>query len=106
MNFKNAFKKDVVKEAETVVNEKINLVGDSARVCLNLPQFKAYKDKYIKAESKVIDTMLLLTDAYMRGEVNIELYATKTLVYMTKLKDLRMLIKTVTVDSKKGKNNE
>ena len=106
MGFKDAFKPNIIKADEKIVNEKINLTGQIARSCLNLPQFKAYKDKYIKAESKVIGTMLLLTASYMKGELTLETYGTKVLVYMTRLGELKRLIGTVTTDAKKGKVDE
>ena len=96
----------VLEAQEKVTQEHLNLTGDVARICLTLEQFKRYKEQYEKAESYIIETLLLLTNAYETGRINLETYGTKTLVYMTKLKTTRLLLSTIKSDSKKGKTDE
>jgi len=109
MNFSDMFKpgkQDLAGLAEKDASNGIDLVGDYARSCLCTLEFKKYKDKYVEAEKRVIKSLLILTDTYLSGNMDISSYGTKVLVLITRLKDVRMLLDTVTTDSKKGKRNE
>lgn len=103
--FKPEDQKALVRE-EKIAKENIRLTGDMARACLNTSPFKRYKEQYVKAEAGVVDAMLKLTEVYVQGGFALEAYATKTLVYMTKLKDIRALLTTITSDSRRGKDDE
>ncbi len=105
--FNTMFKKDNTQSVEERETEKaINMTGDIARMCLSTTQFKLYKEQYTKAEGKVLKSLLVLTDRHISGEISQETYAVRTLVYMTRLKNIRMLLATVTSDARKGKTNE
>ena len=103
------FKAEDIKEleqADLLAEKNINLTGDMARNCLRQSSFKRYKEQYEKSERAVLLGMLSLTKAYTSGQFTLESYATKTLVYMTRLKDIRLLLDTLSVDAKKGKEHE
>ncbi len=102
----NMFAKDDVKKSKSsddIAYNHLDLVGDTARACLGMEQFNTYRKQYVIAEEKMVDAMLMCTTSYMSGSFGLNEYASKMLVYMTRLKDLRMLLDTVTINSKKGK---
>ena len=105
MIFNDMFKSDVEKkseQADKLAAENIRLTGDIARTCLSLSQFKSYRTQYAAAEENMVQAMLMLTESFNAGRVALTEYGSKMLVYMTRLKDLRMLLDVVTLNSKKG----
>jgi len=90
------------KNDEKVLDKEINMIGGIARKCLALPQFKKYRDQYIKSEQKILEAMLKTTQSFTSGSFDFTSYGAKMLVYMTRLKDLRLLVDRIKIDSKKG----
>ena len=80
-------------------------IGDKARACLATEQFKSYRDQYESSEQKMIQSMIKTTDLFLSAEFSLEIYGSKMLVYMTRIKDLKMLLDVVVVNSKKGKDS-
>lgn len=101
IRFDEMFKAE--EKPDQQIDEQISLVGDIARVCLAMEEFKSYRKQYEAAEQKMVQTMLMLTESFNAGRVDLTTYGAKMLVYMTRVKDLRMLLDAVLVDSKKGK---
>ena len=94
-----------LQKKEKEVQKVLSMTGAIARNCLRLSQFQKYKKQYQSAEEKMIKVMEKLTDSFQAGEMDITTYGCKMLVYMTRLKDLRMLIDVVEIDSRKGKKD-
>ncbi len=105
--FNDIFKPKVVaaKKADKIVNQDAIDCMNKARICLNNEAFKGYKKQYAKAESKMVDTMTALTSSYLEGRFDLTAYGAKMLVYMTRLKDLRLLLDVVKTDIRKGEKN-
>jgi len=109
MNFNDMFKPQDVKaleKADKQVEEKLSMTGAVARYCLNSSSFQKYRRQYQSAEEKMIQAMMMCTESYMAGRFDLTSYGSKMLVYITRLKALRSLLDTVTLDSKKGKPDE
>jgi hypothetical protein len=101
--FNEWFDKDVKIKKET--STQVKLTGDIARSCLSHDAFKTYREQYAKAELKVTDTLLAITEQYKSGHMELQEYGAKVLVYMTELKAIRSLLYVVEKDSKKGLEN-
>ena len=102
-----SFKKtDVVEEKriEKEAQESIKAVGNAARACLSTEQFKTYRSHFEHSEKKMVDALLMLTKSFEAGSFDLSAYGSKVLVYMTRLKDLRILLDVVEADAKKGKD--
>ena len=94
------------EEAQAKATEQVDIAGDLARHCLAMEDFQKYKRQYELAQEKMISAMEMCTKSYMSGDFDITTYGAKMLVFMTRIKDLRMLLDTVTYNAKKGKKNE
>lgn len=97
MSLTDIFKPDTDKK----IAKEISIVADMARACLSTEQFQAYKKQYESAQSKMVDVMLMLTESHNSGQMDITKYGAKMLVYMTRIKDLRMLLDQVEKDARK-----
>jgi len=100
--FKAPTEKDL-EEAEKQSTEQVNMAGECARFCLGIEAFQRYKRQYLLAQERMLSAMEMCTQAFMAGQFDITTYGAKQLVYMTRLKDLRMLLDQIETDSKKGK---
>ena len=99
IQFGEMFKSDVDVNKE--ITEQINMISGVAKNCLSMEQFKTYKKQYEIAESKMVQALLMLTESFNAGRLDLTTYGSKMLVYMTRIKDLRMLLDQVTADAKK-----
>jgi hypothetical protein len=95
-----------VKTVDKEISEQINMIAATAKNCLSLEQFKTYRKQYESAEEKMVQAMLMLTESFNAGRLDLTTYGSKMLVYMTRLKDLRMLLDTITNDAKKVKTDD
>ena len=105
--FNNIFKPEVKEaaKADREVNKEAEDCMSKARICFALKQFAEYREQYVKAEAKMVAAMDKLTEAYLSGLFDLTTYGAKMLVYMTRLKDLRILLDVVNSDIRKGEKN-
>ena len=105
--FNNLFKPEVKESAKA--NREVTREAEDclskARICFALKQFAEYRDQYAKAEAKMVTAMDKLTEVYLSGVFDLNTYGAKMLVYMTRLKDLRILLDVVNSDIRKGEKN-
>ena len=94
-----------VKKADKVVNQAASDCMNTAKICFGLKQFSEYKQQYLAAEAKMIGAMTALTESYIAGNFDLNAYGARMLVYMTRLKDLRLLLDVVNSDIRRGEKN-
>lgn len=102
--FTDVFKPEEIKlqEArEKDVEQRFSIVGDKARVCLGSEPFKHYREQYEELEAKVIDELILDAGAFPGSNDSTEKFGAKCLVKLTRLRDLRSLMRKVTTDAQK-----
>ncbi len=105
MDIQELFKpKEKLTAAQIAEAEKaLNLAGEMARQCLELKDFKIFKEKYQDAEAKMVSTMISYTKNFVEsanGDVN--KYAITMVRLFTKLENLRYLLDTVEVTALRG----
>lgn len=88
-------------KTEKQVDKQLNAAAAAANACLSTDSFSYYRKQYEKAESKMLEAMMMMTESYYSGNIQLEAYGAKMLVYMTRLKDLRSLLDKVTRDARK-----
>lgn len=92
-----------LKDAE----KSIDLTGDIARKCLGHEDFRQYREQYKRTEASIIDALISYTKNFVESPTgDITKYAMTTMRLLTKLQDLRYLVRSIESDSKKGLDNE
>ena len=88
------------------VDTELDHAGDLARKCLQYDDFKSYRKIYEKTESSLVDVLILYTKNFVESETGtIDKYAITVVRLITKLQNLRYLLKKIDSDSKRGLNN-
>lgn len=87
--------------------KSIDLTGDIARKCLGHEDFRLYREQYKRTEASTIDALITYTKNFVESPTgDITKYAMTTMRLLTKLQDLRYLVRSIEIDSKKGLENE
>jgi len=80
-----------------------DIVVSKARACLAMNEFKDYREAYEKEEREIIGT--LLVDAgkcALDDNGSLEKFGAKCLVRLNRLRDVRGLLRDVTINASKG----
>ena len=94
-----------VEKANKFVDQAAQDCMSKARICFALKQFADYKKQYQQVEDKMLVAMAALTESYLAGKFDLITYGARMLVYMTRLKDLKLLLSVVESDIRKGEKN-
>lgn len=84
--------------------ENIKRVTEAAQACLSSELFHSYRFQYQNAEKRLVDVMIRYTRSFFsedRGDMS--KYGAMMARYITKLDDMRMMLKQVENDSRRSK---
>lgn len=98
--------KEALKVSQQEAVDKIKRTAEAAQACLGSEQFATYKRDYEKAETQIVDVMIRYTKSFFSEDKgDISKYGAMMSRYITKLDDMRMLLRQVGNDAKrKGKD--
>ena len=106
IDLKKIFQSEGARQIEDA-EKSLDLTGDIARTCLATETFKTYRRDYEETEAHLVDTMILYTKNFVESDKgDLTKYALTMVRLMTRLQDLRYLVKRVESDAKKGIDNE
>lgn len=88
-------KKPVVEPVENVTAQK-------ARRCLELAEFKEYRDQFEVMEAKIVDEMIMDAAGFTTQADSMERFGAKCLIKLTRIRDLRALLSKVQTDARKA----
>lgn len=92
-----------MKEAE----KALDMTGDIARKCLGHEDFRTYREAYERTERITVDSLILYTKNFAEADKgDMQKYALTCMRLLTKLQDLRYLVRSIETDSKKGLSDE
>lgn len=107
---RNIFPNKDVKRTQQEISEAekaLVITGDIARRCLSHEDFRTYRESYERTEKTTVDALISYTKLFVESpNGDITKYALTTMRLLTKLQDLRYLVKSIESDSKKGLDNE
>lgn len=98
------FSKMFAKPEKEVDEQERSLdrVVSRAKICLNNKDFEEYRKEFVKAEAKMIDSMISFTNIFMgQASGDMSFYGAKIARMITKLSDLRSLVDAVENDARK-----
>lgn len=88
-------KKPVVEPVE-------NLTALAAKRCLDMPEFKEYREQFEAMEAKIIDEMIMDAAGFPTQPDSIERFGAKCLIKLTRIRDLRSLLSKVNADARRS----
>lgn len=106
-DFSKLFEGDVDDKELKATKAKLDAIGEAARKCLNTSAFEHYRTQYERALNGIMDAMVRYTNSYFAKEDSDAVkYAMAMACYVTKIQNLRILLKQVELDAKKGLNQQ
>jgi len=106
--FEDIFKTNEV-DAESIKEaaKKIDEAGKAARKCLTLQEFQIYRQAFEKAQEAIINKMIQYDSAFFASEHgDMPKYGATMARFVTKIKDLRILLNKVEGDANRSVKNE
>jgi hypothetical protein len=97
---------DVFSESPKVNNKEVRTrleeIALTANDCLNTAVFAKYKDQFLKSQQLMVDAMIKYTSDYFQTPgADSTLYAMMMCRFVTRLQDLKMLLRQVEADASK-----
>ena len=100
--FEDVFKPEDEEKPNELIAE-IKKTGVLANRCLNNEDFKAYRDQFEKAQTKLISAMITYThEFFLDPRVGMDVYGAQMARFITKLQDMRVLLGQVESDIKRS----
>jgi hypothetical protein len=96
MSILSFFKKDKPEAPE------ISVTAARAAECLKLDEFKDYRASFEVMERKIIDELVMDAAGFSTQNESLERFAAKTLIKLTRIRDLRALLSKVQTDARKA----
>jgi len=81
---------------------EVNLTAVRAAACMKLEEFKEYRESFEAMEAKIIDEMISDAAGFSTQNESLERFAAKTLIKLTRIRDLRALLSKVTTDARRS----
>lgn len=101
-DFNDIFEDEKPVVVSEEVKKQLASIAENAKACLNTAVFDKYKQNYQAMLPKMMDVMVQYTNEFRRAEISLEQYAVNMACYVTKVQDLRALLLTVEIESKKS----
>lgn len=100
--FEDIFQEEDMQAIEQHESE-LRKLGAAARACINSEKFVAYKERMEKVLAQMPDVLISFTNDYF-NEMNGDMafYGAKMARYITKIQNLRMMLKAVEIDFNKS----
>jgi len=86
-------------------DKQVNLTAEMAKRCLNMEEFKAYRESFEAMERKIIDEMVMDAAGFTTQNESTERFGMKCLIKLTRIRDLRALLNKVSSEARKVKSN-
>ena len=108
--FTDIFKPQDAKEVDAkfkTAEVAMQVASDRARRCLELEEFKEYRDSFKRAELALMDSLIAYNHQFsISNDGNLQKYAMKINRLLTKAQDVRELLNIIETASRRGKKKE
>jgi hypothetical protein len=81
---------------------EISVTASRAAECMKLEEFKEYRESFDGMERKIIDEMVMDAAGFSTQNESLERFAMRTLIKLTRIRDLRALLSKVQTDARKA----
>lgn len=105
LDLKKMFVTKEEQEVKTLMidaDKALSITGELARKCLSYPDFKIFRESYERTERTIVDSLIIYTKNFVESpNGDITKYALTNVRMLTRLQDLRHLLRLVENAAKK-----